>query len=56
MLGSRHANSTPGAFCLSSSEVAVWPESPFPLGATYDGAGTNLSRFSVVVMAHRNDG
>ena len=24
----------------------VWPGSPFPLGATYDGAGTNFSVFS----------
>ena len=27
---------------------AVWPGSPYPLGATYDGAGTNFSVFSEV--------
>jgi isoamylase len=26
----------------------VWPGSPYPLGATYDGAGTNFSLFSEV--------
>ena len=25
-----------------------WPGQPFPLGATYDGAGTNFSLFSEV--------
>ena len=24
----------------------VWPGAPYPLGATYDGAGTNFSLFS----------
>jgi hypothetical protein len=28
-----------------------WPGSPFPLGATYDGAGTNLSVFSEAAEA-----
>ncbi|WP_205877867.1 glycogen debranching protein GlgX [Mycobacterium camsae] len=28
--------------------VTVWPGAPFPLGATYDGAGTNFSLFSEV--------
>jgi isoamylase len=27
---------------------AVWPGTPYPLGATYDGAGTNFSVFSEV--------
>src|SRR4051794_29426798 len=28
--------------------MEVWPGAPFPLGATYDGAGTNFSLFSEV--------
>src|SRR5690606_10992270 len=28
--------------------LEVWPGRPFPLGATYDGAGTNFSIFSEV--------
>ena len=35
---------------MSSAERAtvptVWPGDPYPLGATYDGAGTNFSIFS----------
>ena len=31
-----------------SPRPAVWPGSPYPLGATYDGAGTNFSLFSEV--------
>ncbi|MDT3706132.1 MAG: glycogen debranching protein GlgX [Thiobacillus sp.] len=31
--------------------MKVWPGTPYPLGATYDGAGTNFSLFSEV--AHR---
>lgn len=26
--------------------VEVWPGSPYPLGATYDGQGTNFALFS----------
>jgi len=33
--------------------MQIWPGRPFPLGATYDGAGTNFSLFSSV--AHRVD-
>jgi len=29
-------------------DVAVWPGNPFPLGATYDGSGTNFSLYSDV--------
>ena len=29
----------------------VWPGSPYPLGATYDGAGTNFALFSEVAEA-----
>jgi len=32
----------------SESTVQVWPGHPYPLGATYDGAGTNFSLFSEV--------
>src|SRR5260370_28386132 len=28
--------------------VRLWPGTPYPLGATYDGAGTNFSVFSEV--------
>jgi len=28
--------------------VRIWPGNPYPLGATYDGAGTNFSLFSEV--------
>ncbi|MFT4124775.1 MAG: glycogen debranching protein GlgX [Gordonia sp. (in: high G+C Gram-positive bacteria)] len=31
--------------------IAVWPGQPYPLGATYDGAGTNFSLFSEVATA-----
>lgn len=30
------------------SGLSVWPGTPYPLGATYDGAGTNFSVFSEV--------
>ncbi|KAA0111815.1 glycogen debranching protein GlgX [Mycolicibacterium sp. P1-5] len=36
---------------MSSSEptlITMWPGAPYPLGATYDGAGTNFSLFSEV--------
>ena len=37
---------------MSSTEPVsvptIWPGSPYPLGATYDGAGTNFSLFSEV--------
>ena len=28
--------------------MEVWPGGPYPLGATYDGAGTNFALFSEV--------
>ena len=28
--------------------MEIWPGEPFPLGATYDGSGTNFSLFSEV--------
>ncbi|GAC55479.1 glycogen debranching protein GlgX [Gordonia amicalis] len=31
--------------------IPVWPGTPYPLGATYDGAGTNFSLFSEVAEA-----
>ena len=31
-----------------SSPLSVWPGTAYPLGATYDGAGTNFSLFSEV--------
>jgi isoamylase len=32
----------------SAAEVKIWPGNPYPLGGTYDGAGTNFSVFSEV--------
>ena len=32
----------------NATNPTVWPGSPYPLGATYDGAGTNFSVFSEV--------
>ncbi len=32
----------------TSSTLKVWPGQPYPLGATYDGSGTNFSVFSEV--------
>ncbi|MGC0364423.1 isoamylase [Rhodococcus sp. 27YEA15] len=34
-----------------ASPIPVWPGSAYPLGATYDGAGTNFSLFSEVAEA-----
>jgi len=28
--------------------IEVWPGDPYPLGATYDGAGTNFSLYTEV--------
>ena len=33
---------------MDSTPPTVWPGTPYPLGATYDGAGTNFSVFSEV--------
>ena len=32
----------------SEAAASVWPGSPYPLGATYDGSGTNFALFSEV--------
>ena len=32
--------------CELRTDVEVWPGAPFPLGATWDGEGTNFSIFS----------
>jgi glycogen operon protein len=29
-----------------TNDIEVWPGRPYPLGATYDGTGTNFSLFS----------
>jgi len=34
-----------------TTPIPVWPGSAYPLGATYDGAGTNFSLFSEVAEA-----
>ena len=31
---------------MRSDDIEVWPGRPYPLGATYDGTGTNFSLFS----------
>jgi isoamylase len=38
----------PGAARLTHMNIDVWPGQPYPLGATYDGAGVNFSVFSEV--------
>ena len=39
----------PYAMASSMSQALdIWPGDPYPLGATYDGAGTNFSLFSEV--------
>jgi glycogen operon protein len=30
--------------------METWPGKPYPLGATYDGAGTNFAVFSEVAV------
>lgn len=35
----------------TQSRLEVWPGDPYPLGATYDGAGTNFAVFSEVAEA-----
>ena len=39
----RRTDPVPGA---SPIEQSIWPGRPYPLGATYDGVGTNFSLFS----------
>src|SRR5581483_6055132 len=34
--------------CRAQARLRIWPGAPYPLGATYDGAGTNFSLFSEV--------
>ena len=34
-----------------ADQIDVWPGTSYPLGATYDGAGTNFSLFSEVAEA-----
>ena len=31
---------------MSASDVRVWPGGPGPMGATWDGSGTNFTLFS----------
>jgi isoamylase len=33
---------------MTETKIEVWPGTPYPLGATYDGAGTNFAVFSEV--------
>ena len=41
----------PAAVTSVPAEQSAWPGQPFPLGATYDGSGTNFSIFSEVATA-----
>ena len=41
----RAVTSAPGGYC---HQVQKWPGRPYPLGATYDGVGTNFAVFSEV--------
>lgn len=36
---------------IEETTLKLWPGEPYPLGATYDGAGTNFSLFSEVAEA-----
>src|SRR5436305_2607915 len=36
------------AIAEPASRLKIWPGTPYPLGATYDGAGTNFSLFSEI--------
>ena len=46
-LAERHTSSCPPLSGACSSQMTeVWPGRPFPLGATWDGSGTNFSLFS----------
>ena len=40
--------STQGTAPLMTDPTTVWPGTAYPLGATYDGAGTNFALFSEV--------
>ena len=31
-----------------STDIDLWPGTPYPLGATFDGSGTNFALFSEV--------
>src|ERR1051325_3661688 len=33
---------------MTENTIEVWPGTPYPLGATYDGAGTNFAVFSEI--------
>ena len=35
----------------STGAIETWPGRPYPLGAAYDGGGTNFSLFSEVAEA-----
>jgi glycogen operon protein len=38
------------AIAEAASRLRFWPGNPYPLGATYDGAGTNFSLFSEIAQ------
>src|SRR6516165_1371192 len=46
--GSRIGGATHDAGREKPRLATVWPGTPYPLGATYDGAGTNFSVFSEI--------
>src|ERR1700752_4092682 len=46
--GSENSKATRDARRAEPRLATVWPGEPYPLGATYDGAGTNFSVFSEI--------
>ena len=49
--GTEGGESAPVPAPAPEPEIPMWPGQPFPLGATYDGVGTNFSLFSEAAEA-----
>jgi len=45
-----HDDERSGTTLAALSRVKIWPGNPYPLGATFDGTGTNFSLFSEVAQ------
>jgi len=48
MMPHKQGLTTQGKASTTGGAVRIWPGEPFPLGASYDGGGTNFSIFSEV--------
>ncbi len=46
MPGDWHPSEVTGPLGFTWSQMQIWPGQPYPLGATFDGVGTNFSVFS----------